>query len=126
MLVVLSLAIGIPHLEEPAALSLAPKTHETPAQQQADGDVHEGHHPLKKMKKRMLAQESARELETARENNATKLQEARENNTRKLELHLATGTLLPPGNQPTNQGLAWLYYTTQRTALHGEYVGGVK
>jgi hypothetical protein len=81
------LILGIPHPEDSATLSLAPKTNETPAQQQqaqqqpaqqqADGDVDEGHHPLKKMQKRVLAQEKARKFEKA-QGKLRKVEEARE------------------------------------------------
>ena len=52
-----ALILGVPHFQESASPSLAPKTSETPAQQQQHaGDADAGNHPLKRMQKlpRML------------------------------------------------------------------------
>ena len=67
-----ALVVGVPHFEGSTTSSLAPKTGEAPAQQlqppqppqqQAD----EGHHPLKKMQKRVLAHAHKGKLERAHE-----------------------------------------------------------
>ena len=82
-----ALVLGVPHFEESTTPSLAPKTGEAPAQQpqppqppqqQAD----EGHHPLKKMQKRVLAHEQKMKLEKA-QGRMRKLEEAREKNAGK-------------------------------------------
>ena len=83
-----ALVLGVPHFEGSTTPSLAPKTGEAPAQQlqppqppqqqQAD----EGHHPLKKMQKRVLAHEQKMKLEKA-QRRMRKLEEAREQNAGK-------------------------------------------
>ena len=82
-----ALVLGVPHFEGSTTPSLAPKTSEAPAQppqppqppqQQAD----EGHHPLKKMQKRVLAHQQKMKLEKA-QGRMRKLEEAREKNAGK-------------------------------------------
>jgi hypothetical protein len=83
-----ALILGVPHFQESTTPSLVPKANEAPAQQQQQqaqqptqqAEVDEGHHPLKKMQKRVLAhekkmkfakaQDKMRKVETARKKNA--------------------------------------------------------
>ena len=84
-----ALILGVPHFQESTTPSLAPKANEVPAQQQqqqqvqqqqqqqaqqqqqqaqqADGEVDEGKHPLKKMQKRVLAHERQMKFEKAQD-----------------------------------------------------------
>ena len=96
-----ALILGVPHFQESATLSLAPKTNERPAQQQqhseqqqqqaeqqqqqqADGDADEGHHPLKKMQKRVLAHEKKVKVQKA-QGKMRKVEKAREKNAGKQD-----------------------------------------
>ena len=95
-----ALILGVPHFQESATPSLAPKTNERPAQQQqhseqqqqaeqqqqqqADGDADEGHHPLKKMQKRVLAHEKKVKIQKA-QGKMRKVEKAREKNAGKQD-----------------------------------------
>ena len=93
-----ALLLGVPHFQESATPSLAPKTSETPAlqqqqqpqqqqqqqqQQQAQqADIDAGHRPLKKMQKRVLTHEKTTKIEKA-QNKMRKVEKAREKNAGK-------------------------------------------
>ena len=63
-----ALILGVPHFQESASPSLAPKTSETPAQQQQQaGDADAGNHPLKRMQKRVLVHKTKMKIEKAQD-----------------------------------------------------------
>ena len=77
-----ALVLGVPHFEGSTTPSLAPKTSEASAQQQQQQQQQQadaGHHPLKRMQKRVLAHEQKMKLEKA-QGRMRKLEKAREKN----------------------------------------------
>ena len=85
-----ALILGVPHFQESSSPSLAPKTSETPAQQQQQaGDADAGNHPLKRMQKRVLVHKTKMKIEKAQDKTrkVEKVREKQAEAARKKKLH---------------------------------------